>query len=44
MKTDTTLQASKSNVQTAHVSKGSLWAGRVISALAAPFLFMDGDS
>src|SRR5262249_47382563 len=42
MKTDTTLHASESNVQTAPVSKGSLWAGRVMSALAALFLFMDG--
>jgi hypothetical protein len=42
MKTDTTLHASESNVQTAPVSKGSLWAGRVMSTLAALFLFMDG--
>src|SRR5215472_3693219 len=42
MKTDTTLHASESNVQTAPVSKGSFWAGRVMSALAALFLFMDG--
>ena len=42
MKTNTTLHPSESNVQTAPVSKGSLWAGRVMSALAALFLFMDG--
>ena len=42
MKTNTTFHVIESNVQTAPVSKGSLWAGRVMSALAALFLFMDG--
>jgi hypothetical protein len=41
MKTNTTLHASESNAQTAPVSNGSLWAGRIMSALAALFLFMD---
>jgi hypothetical protein len=41
MKTNTTLHASESNAQTASVSKGSLWAGRIMSALAALFLLMD---
>ena len=42
MKTNTTLHPSESNVQTAPVSKGSLWAGRIMSAFAALFLLMDG--
>ena len=32
----------QSNTQTAHTSKGSLWAGRIISALPILFLLMDG--
>ena len=42
MKTNATLDASESNAQTAAVSKGSLWAGRIMSALAALFLLLDG--
>jgi hypothetical protein len=42
MKTNTTLHVIESNVQTAPVTKGSLWAGRIMSALAALFLLMDG--
>jgi hypothetical protein len=42
MKTNTTPHPSESNVQTAPVSKGSLWAGRIMSAFAALFLLMDG--
>ena len=41
MKTNTTLYPSESNAQTAPVSRGSLWAGRIVSALAALFLLMD---
>jgi DoxX-like protein len=41
MKTNTTLHA-ESNAQIAPVSAGSLWAGRIMSALAALFLLMDG--
>ena len=42
MKTNTTLSTSESNAQTTPVSKGGLWAGRIMSALAALFLLMDG--
>jgi len=42
MKTNNTLHSSESNAQSAPVSKGSLWAGRIMSALAALFLLMDG--
>jgi hypothetical protein len=35
------MNASTSSAQTAPVSKGRLWAGRVISALPALFLLMD---
>jgi hypothetical protein len=40
MKTKATL-ASESNGTTNSVSKGSLWAGRIISALSALFMLMD---
>jgi hypothetical protein len=43
MKTNTTFHVIESNVQTAPVSKGSLWTGRIMSALAALFLLMDGS-
>ena len=42
MKTNTTLHAEESNTQIAPVSKGSFWVGRIMSALAALFLLMDG--
>ncbi|MGA8658271.1 MAG: DoxX family protein [Chthoniobacterales bacterium] len=42
MKTNTTLHAEESNTQIVPVSKGSLWVGRIMSALAALFLLVDG--
>jgi hypothetical protein len=42
MKAGPTSHASLSDAHTAPVSKGRLWAGRVISALPALFLLMDG--
>jgi hypothetical protein len=32
----------QSNTQPAHISKGMLWAGRILSALPALFLLVDG--
>lgn len=42
MDTTTTFQANQSDAQIAAVSKGRLLAGRVMSALPALFLFVDG--
>jgi len=42
MQTTTTFDASKSNAQSAPISKGRLWTGRIMSALPALFLFVDG--
>ena len=42
MKTNTAFHVIESNVQTAPVSKRSLWAGRIMSALAALLFLMDG--
>jgi len=42
METTTTIYASKSDAQTAPISKGRLWTGRIMSALPALFLLMDG--
>jgi hypothetical protein len=45
LKTDTSFSsfnAGESNAQTAPVSKGKLWTGRVMSTLATLFLLMDG--
>jgi DoxX-like family len=39
MKTDTTIDPGESD--TATVSKGTLWTGRIMSALAALFMLMD---
>jgi len=36
------MHASNSDVQSAPVSKGTLWTGRIMSALPALFLFVDG--
>ena len=41
METTTTIHASNADVQSAPVSKGRLWTGRVMSALPALFLFVD---
>jgi hypothetical protein len=41
MATATTLHASNSEAQSASLSKGKLWTGRIMSALPALFLFMD---
>jgi len=42
MQTTTTFDASKSDAQSAPISKGRLWTGRIMSALPALFLFVDG--
>ncbi len=42
METTTTMHPSNSNAQSASLSKGTLWAGRVMSGLPALFLFVDG--
>ena len=42
METTTTFQASNSDAQSAPLSKGTLWTGRIMSALPALFLFVDG--
>ena len=42
METTTIMHASNSDVQSAPVSKGTLWTGRIMSALPALFLFVDG--
>ena len=41
METTTTIHASNSDAQSAPLSKGRLWTGRIMSALPALFLFMD---
>ena len=42
METTTTFQASNADAQSAPLSKGTLWTGRIMSALPALFLFVDG--
>ena len=42
METNTTFQASNADAQSAPLSKGTLWTGRIMSALPALFLFVDG--
>ena len=42
MSENTTIYAGRSAAQTAPLSKGRLWTGRVMSTLAALFLLMDG--
>ena len=41
METTTTIHASNSDAQSAPLSKGRLWTGRIMNALPALFLFMD---
>jgi hypothetical protein len=41
METATTIHASNSNAQSASLSKGRLWTGRIMSALPALFLLVD---
>jgi hypothetical protein len=42
METATTIHASDANAQFTPVSRGRLWTGRIMSALPALFLFVDG--
>ena len=42
METTTALHASNSEAQSASLSKGRLWTGRIMSALPALFLLVDG--
>jgi len=42
METTATIHGSNADVQSAAVSKGRLWSGRIMSALPALFLFVDG--
>jgi hypothetical protein len=42
METITTIHASNSDAQSAPLSKGRLWTGRIMSALPALFLLIDG--
>ena len=42
MGTATTIHASDANAQFTPVSRGRLWTGRIMSALPALFLFVDG--
>ena len=42
METTTTFEASNADAQSAPLSKGTLWTGRIMSALPALFLFVDG--
>ncbi len=42
MSEKTTIHSGQSAAQTALLSKGRLWTGRVMSTLAALFLLMDG--
>ena len=42
METTSTIHASKSYAQSAPLSRGRLWTGRIMSALPALFLFADG--
>ena len=39
---ETTIHATNSDAQSAPLSKGRLWTGRIMSALPALFLFVDG--
>jgi DoxX-like family len=41
METTTTIHASNSDTQSASLSKGRLWTGRIMSALPALFLLID---
>jgi len=41
METTTAIHVSQSDAQSAPLSKGRLWTGRIMSALPALFLFMD---
>lgn len=42
METTTTIHARQSDAETASISKGTLWTGRIMSALPALFLLVDG--
>jgi len=42
METTTTIHASNSDAQSIPLSKGRLWTGRIMSALPALFLLVDG--
>jgi hypothetical protein len=42
METTATIHASNSDAQSAPLSKGRLWTGRIMSALPALFLLVDG--
>jgi ABC-type transport system involved in cytochrome c biogenesis permease component len=42
METTTTIHASNPDTQSAPLSKGRLWTGRIMSVLPALFLFIDG--
>ena len=42
MATTTVFHATNSDAQSAPLSKGTLWTGRIMSALPALFLFVDG--
>lgn len=42
METTTTIHASQLDAETAPISKGTLWTGRIMSTLPALFLLMDG--
>jgi hypothetical protein len=42
METTTTIHASNSGAQSVPLSKGRLWTGRIMSALPALFLLIDG--
>jgi hypothetical protein len=42
METTTTIHASNSDAQSVPLSKGRLWTGRIMSALPALFLLIDG--
>jgi hypothetical protein len=42
METSATIHASRSDAQPVPISKGRLWTGRIMSALPALFLFVDG--
>jgi hypothetical protein len=42
METTTTIHTSQSDAQNARISKGRIWTGRIMSALPALFLLVDG--
>ena len=42
METTTTMQAPRADAQSTPLSKGRLWAGRIMSGLPALFLLVDG--